>query len=239
MSDDVYRPRTRLRRLLGRRGYYRRFPEWHRTAVGGLWDEIGPLQARFLIDQGLRPEHQLLDVGCGALRGGLHLIRHLEPGHYYGIDASADLLAAGEVELERHGLADRRPRLICDADFGIEAFEQTFDYAIAHSLFTHLTINSILVCLQKVAPALGRPGGRFYATFFENPAGTRQLGTIAHPRSDGPPLVSYPDADPYHYGLDLFEWLCDGLGLRVENLGDWGSPRAQRMLLFTPADEPL
>jgi SAM-dependent methyltransferase len=229
--------RSRLRRVLGARAYYRRFPAWHRSEVGGLWEEVGELQARFLTDQGLRPEHQFLDVGCGALRAGIHLIRHLEPGHYHGIDASAELLAAGEVELERNGILDRRPTLICDPHFGVEAFDRTFDYALAHSVFTHLPINSILVCLQKIAPVLRRPGGRFFATFFENPRGTKQLGAIEHPTSAGDPMVTYTDADPYHYGLDLFEWLCEGTGLRVDYLGEWGHPRSQRMLVFEPTGD--
>lgn len=114
----------------------------------------------------------------------------------------------------------------------IEAFGKQFDYGIAHSVFTHLPVNSILVCLLNVERVLA-PEGRFYATFFENPAGTKQLGAIPQPRSDGPPRESFPDRDPYHYGVDLFEWLCDGIGLAVEYLGEWGNPRSQKMLVFT------
>lgn len=42
----------------------------HRELVGGMWDEIGTLQFVFLRDHGLEPSQRLLDVGCGALRGG-------------------------------------------------------------------------------------------------------------------------------------------------------------------------
>jgi SAM-dependent methyltransferase len=226
------RGKAALRRLLGPR-YHRLFPDWHRDEVGGLWDEVGRLQQRFLVEQGLRPEHRFLDVGCGSLRAGVHLIDYLDPGRYHGIDASAQLLAAGRVEIERNGLQGKAPVLRCDATFGVDAFGGQFDYGIAHSVFTHLPINSILVCLQRVRPML-RPEGRFYATFFENPGGTRRLDVLEHPRTDGPPLTTYPDADPFHYGLDLFEWLCDGSGLSVEYLGDWGNPRSQKMLVFTP-----
>lgn len=222
-----------LKRALGPR-YHRLFPNWHREEVGGLWDEVGPLQERFLVEQGLRPEHRFLDVGCGALRAGVHLIRHLEPGHYHGIDASAEILTAARVELERHGLTDKAPVLRHDADFGFDAFGTTFDFAIAHSVFTHLPINAILVCLLKMERVLA-PDGRFYATFFENEGGTRRLDVLSHPRTDGPPLATYPDRDPFHYGLDLFEWLCEGTGLEVGYIGDWGNPRSQRMLVFTRA----
>ena len=29
----------------------------------------------------------LIDIGCGALRGGVHFVRHLDPGHYFGMDS--------------------------------------------------------------------------------------------------------------------------------------------------------
>lgn len=219
-----------LRRVLGPRF----FPDWHRRVVGGLWEEVGALQARFLVDQGLRPEHRLLDVGCGSLRAGVHLVRYLDPGRYHGIDASRELLAAGRFELRRHGLDGKGAQLRCDDRFGVGAFGGEFDYVLAHSLFTHLPINSILVCLLSVAPVLRRPDGRFYATFFENQRGTKRLEELTHPRADGPPIHTRVDSDRYHYGVDLFEWLCEGTGLQVEYLGDWGSPRSQRMLLFTP-----
>src|SRR5262245_17052197 len=71
----------------------------HRDFVGGLWDEIGRLQFDFLVAHGLKPEHKLVDVGCGALRGGVHFIRYLKPGHYFGLDLNASLIKAGEREL--------------------------------------------------------------------------------------------------------------------------------------------
>ena len=48
--------------------------DWHRRAVGGLWDEIGLLQRDFLIDHGLKRNHFLLDIRCGPLRGGVTII---------------------------------------------------------------------------------------------------------------------------------------------------------------------
>ena len=39
-------------------------------AIGGLWDEMGKHQFEFLQSKGLEPQHKLLDIGCGSLRGG-------------------------------------------------------------------------------------------------------------------------------------------------------------------------
>ena len=108
----------------------------HRELVGGLWDEIGALQFEFLKGRGLLPSHRLADVGCGALRGGVHFVRYLEPGRYHGLDVNASLLEAGRRELAAAGLADRAPELIADGGFALSRFGVDFDVALAVSLFT-------------------------------------------------------------------------------------------------------
>ena len=96
--------------------------------VGGMWEEMGQLQFDFLREQGLKPEHRFLDVGCGILRGGIHFIPYLEPGHYYGIDKNRELLNFGRKEMEKAGLQERKPTLVQIEDFGFERLGQTFDY---------------------------------------------------------------------------------------------------------------
>ena len=51
-----------------------------------LWDELGASQFRLLTALGLRENHRLLDVGCGALRAGRLLMPYLNKGCYYGIE---------------------------------------------------------------------------------------------------------------------------------------------------------
>ena len=48
--------------------------------------EKGPFEIEFLKEKGLLPEHLLLDIGCGTLRGGIHWIRYLQPHHYAGLE---------------------------------------------------------------------------------------------------------------------------------------------------------
>src|SRR3954453_8856690 len=79
--------KRRVRRTLPDR--YRRLwdPDWHRGTVRGtdaFWDELGKLQLDYLVGQGLKPEHYVLDVGCGPLRAGVHFIGYLEPGQQRG-----------------------------------------------------------------------------------------------------------------------------------------------------------
>lgn len=200
----------------------------HRDAVGGRWDEMGLWQFAFLREQGLRPQDRLLDVGCGSLRGGCHFIRYLEPGHYYGIDCNASILeGGGRIELARAGLEQRWPHLLVNGAFEFHRFAATFRYALALSVFTHLSVNAIERCLVRIAEVL-EPGGRFFATYFDAPA-VHQL--VPLPRPDG--IQTQIDADPYHYHFSVFRFLVNELPLTVESLGTCGHPRQQTMLVFT------
>jgi SAM-dependent methyltransferase len=207
----------------------------HREIVGGLWHEIGELQFAFLTQQGLTPEMRLLDIGCGSLRGGVHFVRYLAPGHYYGVDISADLLRAGyDVELAAAGLQDRLPRenLRADARFAFDAFGVVFDMALAQSLFTHLPLNHIRLCLGRLAPQL-RPGGSLFATIFvcEGDDWFEPVERVAGI------VTTYPDNDPYHYRYADIAACCAGLPWEMRPIGDWGHPRGQSMvqLVRTPA----
>jgi len=209
----------------------RRFPgvKWHREAVGGMWDEIGKLQFDFLVSQGLKPKHRFLDIGCGSLRGGIHAIRYLNEGNYFGIDKDQQLLdAGGRVELPNYGLESKRVALLQMDDFNFSVFNTQFDYALALSLFTHLSWNDIARCVINVEKVLA-PGGRFYATFFENIGGRFNLDPISHQPGG---ITSYFDRDPFHYDFNTFVDICKGLALEVEYIGQWHHPRDQMMMVF-------
>lgn len=193
------------------------------------WERWGKAQFDFLVEVGLRPHHYLLDVGCGPLRAGVHLIDYLEPGHYFGVDRRGDKLeAAARSELPRYGLVDKHPVLGEMADFGFERLGQKFDYALAQSVFTHLPLNSIIRCLMNIDRVLVT-GGRFYATIFVNEQGKWNL----EPIRQGPRALSHFDTNPFHYDFATFEWICEGTGLTPEYWGDWQTPTNQKIIVFT------
>jgi hypothetical protein len=200
----------------------------HRQHVGGAWDEIGRLQFDYLVGQGLRPEHRLLDVGCGAMRGGVHFAAFLEPEHYFGIDVNDRLIhAAKEVELPRAGLRDRVPaRNLHVTDRFDAPFDTTFDYAVGISLFTHLPLNHVRLCLYKVAQVM-KPGARFFATYFpiaeDAPYDVRQRQVH---------VTTQAERDPFHYRPSELEWAASVGPWTLSNIGDWQHPRGQHMAEF-------
>lgn len=200
----------------------------HREFVGGMWDEMGELQLQLLKSVGLNTHHTLLDVGCGALRGGRFFAGYLEPGNYYGLDLRQELIDAGyEQEISAAGLADRLPRsnLVANGQFDAGVFGRTFDFALAFSVFTHLPLNNVRLCLEQLAP-LVTVGGKFIATFFERPGTDLSSKSQTHAPAN---ITTYATQDPYHYSRRDIEFACERLPWRVSFLDHVSHPRGQKV----------
>jgi cyclopropane fatty-acyl-phospholipid synthase-like methyltransferase len=196
----------------------------YRQRVGGYWEQLGKLQYDFVRNQGLLPSHRLLDIGCGALRGGIHFIGYLESSHYYGFDINESLLKAARHELTVSGLSTKNPILILDSNFNYQDIDQPIDIAIAISLFTHLHINLILRCLRSLREVMS-PTGVLYATFFE----TKDQMNLADVQQGGG-IVTHFDSDPFHYTQATMRWMAEQCDYAFEYLGEWGHPRNQKMM---------
>ncbi|HEY1078288.1 MAG TPA: class I SAM-dependent methyltransferase [Fontimonas sp.] len=204
----------------------------HRAWVGGMWDEIGKLQLDFLLAQGLPRDAAFIDVGCGCFRAGVHLVNYLDSAGYYGIDISQELLDTGyEREIIPAGLQAKLPRanLVANGDFDISGFGRKFDVGIAQSVFTHLPLNHIRLCLERLAPHFA-VGGVFYATTFIVPPGHDWSAPLVHERGG---IRTLPTDDPYHYRVEDYAFCAASAPWKFEFIGDWNHPRNQQMLKFT------
>jgi hypothetical protein len=193
--------------------------EDHRFYVGDHWDLMGKLQFDFLREHGLLPRHTLMDIGCGCLRGGVKYLDYLDNNRYYGLDVNKKLILKG-VDLE---LSDEQREKITDETFIVsdkfEFDERSFDYAIAFSLFTHLSENKIKLCLRNLK------ADKFYATFF---IVDEQIDTMT--QVDGVETFSY--TDPYHYTREEITNMGKSSGWNVEFIGEFGHIRGQQMVKF-------
>jgi SAM-dependent methyltransferase len=184
-----------------------------KIAVGGPWVEVGRFQFDLLIDQGLQPQHQLLDLGCGSLRGGLRFIPYLKPGNYYGMDISPNILEAGRHFLVQAGLESREPHLIVNHNLKFDELAGvTFDYIIAYSVFTHMPKEDIEECFANLHKII-KISGIFCATFAEGKSRWYDKASTI-----------------FYYPFSFFQQLGDLYGYQVQRLDDWHDPTGGRVL---------
>jgi len=197
-----------------------------------VWVENQREQFSYLRLRGLRQDHRVLDVGCGPLRLGAALLPYLVEGWYFGQDINASTLAVGEGVLGRLGVKSERFTLIHSDDFTFPGVEDgSIDVAFSNSLFSHLTMNSILRCLLRVRAAL-RLDGVYYSTFFLVPDGADWNEPIPRTQREKQ-FCSNPAADPYHYTEAMIADLARRAGFTLEVDAAYGH-QVQTMGVFRP-----
>jgi len=129
------------------------------------WLQMGQLQFDYATSHGLKPDMRMLEIGCGNLRAGRLFIDYLEPGCYYGIDISPDILISAQATIAGYDLRAKLPHLTLVKDLRFDFLpERTFHFVHAHSVFSHSPIEVIDECLAHVGRIMA-PGGFFDFTF--------------------------------------------------------------------------
>lgn len=173
----------------------------------GAWKQKRDYQIAFLREVGLRPEHHLLEIGCGTLRGGLPIIEFLHEGHYQGVDVREIALREARKELAEADLEHKRPSLHLTDDLSRARFGRRFDFIWAFSVLMHLE-DEVLGGALRCAAAHLAADGRFLANVELGPA--RLDGTWAEFPNLVRPLEAYDREAAAH-------------GLAVEDMGPLSS----------------
>jgi hypothetical protein len=191
----------------------------HREYVGGDWDRMGRLQFEFLLDHGLQESDVFLDVGCGSLRGGVHFIRYLDPGHYLGLEREEGLIKEGlQQELGDITLRQKTPEFVISSHFEFHKFSRRPTYAVAQSLFSHLSSNDIQLCLKNLR-TVAVTGCLFYATFFE----------CDRPQENYSKSHSHLS---FYYTRWQMETFGQSQGWKPSYIGKWRHPNGQVMIEY-------
>lgn len=195
----------------------------HRRMVGGNWDLLGRLQFDFMVARGLEPHHVLLDVGCGSFRGGRHFIPYLEPGHYMGVEKQRVLVERGRAEEVPPDVWEaKRPEVVITETFDFSALSRRPDFALAQSVFTHLTRRDIRACLRALRAVAG-PETVLFASFAEGTAPTFHTLPSHSSRS-------------FYYTRDELAAMGRREGWTMRYVGMWDHPHPNmRMAAFRPA----
>jgi SAM-dependent methyltransferase len=208
-------------------------PGWHRLIVGGAtWHEAGERHLAFLREQGLEPSHQVLDLGCGCLRTGVHLLQYLQEGCYVGVDHEASLIEMGvTVEAPAAGVDASRGLYYVTGATDLATVDGPFDIIFANGVVQDLTHEFAARMFAAAIPRLA-PGGRMFVAYFEAPS-PAALDPIERPG----PSFSFFDRPPRHFDYDTLARLVGACGGRAERLGDWGDPHGQTMMVVTRAQK--
>ncbi|MET9431153.1 MULTISPECIES: class I SAM-dependent methyltransferase [unclassified Streptomyces] len=197
------------------------------AAVGGVasrerWLAIGQMQFDYLVSHGLRPDDRMLEIGCGNLRAGWRFIQHLNPGHYYGVDISPDILIEAKKTLVQYGLQHKLPYLTPVDDLRLDFLpDGAFTVVHAHSVFSHSPLHVIDECLAHVGRIIA-PGGFFDFTYDRTETTEHQvLG------------------EDFYYRTETLTRLAAKHGLVARFMDDWEAlPHGQSKLRVTHAAAP-
>ena len=166
--------------------------------------------SHFIDFGGLTPEHAVLDIGCGGGRMAAALLYYLSEaqGSYVGFDVHKP-----SIEWCRKAIAPRHPRFefkFVDLDnpiynaskhsateFAFPYRENSFDFAIATSLFTHMFMDEVANYLRQAFRVL-RPGGALFCTaFLLTPSSVAEMlrnrGAVKFPAEHQGSLVNVPE----------------------------------------------
>ena len=152
--------------------------ERHHLQYGKPW-AYGRDVFDMLRSRGLTEQSRMLDIGCGALRLGVHCIRFLQPGQYFGVDSDADSVAAGrDYELRLHRLEEKRPNLRVDDSFGFELFGAdlapgSLDFIVAAAVHIHLSEEQTNLMVANALPYLKPATGQLLVS--HRPLGAEAL----------------------------------------------------------------
>ena len=128
--------------------------------AGHDYHMAGICQLEMLKRNGLKPNHHVLEVGCGALVAGRPLIQFLELDRYVGIEPNTWLVDAAYRHFPDMGewFLDKRPVFLSRTDFDASETGRHFDFVISHSILSHAAHWQLPLFFARVALVLSPYG---------------------------------------------------------------------------------
>lgn len=174
------------------------------------WERDGTNQLQILLRNGLSPSMKFLEVGCGYLRGGSHIINYLEPYNYYGLEVNRKMLFIGlNNELRRKNLLHkvREENFILTDHFDLSSFNKEFDFGFANSVFTALPLNHLIYFL-KVSQNVFKTNAKLIISFWICPEDKDITEKISYSNNQKTYCATYLSAPFFIEKEDLYS-ICN------------------------------
>ena len=176
---------------------------WRARSSAGCGTRWARRSCAFLDRARAAAGRRMLDVGCGALRGGVHFIRYLDARQLLRHRRQQWLLDAGAAELAEAGLTDRRPTAAVRRDVRLRTVRPTVR-CCAGAVGVHAHQPECGAPLPR-AHERGAATRAACSTPRSSSAATpHHLAPIEFPQPDLPTTITYPDKNPYHYPVTFF-----------------------------------
>jgi SAM-dependent methyltransferase len=186
---------------------------------------------------GLRPNEDVLDVGCGVGRMAIPLTEFLLPAaRYEGFDVVPELVEWCSANITpaypnfRFAVSDLYSSTYNplgaarSEEYEFSYPDETFDFVFLTSVFTHLLPAAVARYLSEIRRVL-RPGGRSFMTFFLLDAETLDLirggrSTLAFEHDRGRHRLLNEEAPEAAVAYDLLfaRELIEGSALKIERV---------------------
>jgi ubiquinone/menaquinone biosynthesis C-methylase UbiE len=181
-------------------------------AVGGEFETVGRLEFMLLKHEGLRPEHTIIDAGCGSGRLAVQLRNYLT-GTYVGFDVVPSLLEHAESLCKRPDW-----RFYQAPGTTIPESSSSADFIAFFSVFTHLLHEETYRYLDDAARVIKR-GGKVVFSFLEYRLGSHWAVFDASVKDTSPDKVLNQFMD-----RDMIHGIAERIGLQTLAIFDGDKP---------------
>jgi len=119
----------------------------------------GRLQVDLLMREGLQKDSHVLEIGCGSLSAGAHLIAYLDDERYVGIEPNAWLIETAFENAElRQAVQAKRAKFLHVLDFDASSLGREYDFILSHSVLSHAAHHQLDQFLRNAANVLAPNG---------------------------------------------------------------------------------
>ncbi len=124
---------------------------------GRVYGETGTGMLNRLISLGLKQNHKCVDYGCGSLRVGCHVIRHLNSGGYWGLDVNQRFLRDGEELIGQDLILQKAPNLHLISDETLARARAAGPrFIFSKSVLLHIHPNEIAIYFDRITRLMSK-----------------------------------------------------------------------------------
>jgi cyclopropane fatty-acyl-phospholipid synthase-like methyltransferase len=162
----------------------------HAVQYVGTRPTGGVVQLTLLLMEDLQKDHYVLEIGCGALMGGIPIMSYIEKGHYVGLDPNS-WLKNQTLLIPENALIikEKSPLFVNNLSFDATSTGILFDYVFAHSIMSHAAHWQLPLFFEQTFKVLKKNGKVIFSIRLTEP---NEYGNEGAPKETRAQEWQYP-----------------------------------------------